>query len=464
MLVASCGGASPPPAAPAAPETLEARYRAPVDRVAAASREADFAWRWLEALCGGIGHRLSGSESLERAVTWAEGELSTIDGARVELQPVEVERWVRGEESLVLLGEPDEPLAMIGLGNSAGTGETPVEADVVVVGSLEELAARGDEVRGKVVLFDAAMPAYDPESMSTGYGDLVGLRIGGPAAAGAAGAVAVLLRSITADPDSPPHTGMTRYEEGGPRIPAAAITIPDAERLHRMIDDGQTVRVRLAMGARLEGTATSHNVIAELEGSERPGEVVVFGGHIDSWDVGQGCHDDGAGVVSAMAALRLIGELGLRPRRTVRVVLWTNEENGLAGARAYAAEHGASARHVAGVESDIGAAPVIALSVEHPDEARGPAALARLEEITRLLAPLGVTRAVDGHSGADLSPLRELGMPGVGMVHDPAHYFDLHHTAADTIDAVDRDAFLQGVAAMTATVYILADMETPLGE
>lgn len=462
-LLVSCGSASPPADEPATPPSFEERHGPSVERIGAASREADFAWAWLETLCGDIGHRLSGSESLERAVQWSADELRAIEGVEVELQPVEVVRWVRGEESLTLLGDEEEPLAMIGLGNSVGTGDEPIEGQVVVLTSMEELETRADEVRGKIVLFDVPMPEYDADTLTPGYGDVVGFRVGGPSAVAEAGGIAMLLRSLTNDAASPPHTGMTRYADEGRRIPAAAITVPDAERLHRMIEAGETVRVRLSMEAREEGTATSHNVIATLPGAD-PSEMVVFGGHMDSWDVGQGCHDDGAGVVSAMAAIRIVRELGLTPRRSMRAVLWTNEENGLGGARAYAAERASDAVHVAGLESDIGAAPVVALGVETADHHATPEAVARIQRVVDLLAPIGVTRVKEGWSGADVSPLVEMGMPGVAIVHDPAHYFDLHHTAADTIEAVDRDAFLQGVAAMTATAYVLADMEERLDQ
>ncbi|MCB9594782.1 MAG: M20/M25/M40 family metallo-hydrolase [Sandaracinaceae bacterium] len=468
LALGSCGtpeaaAPEPPDPTPAAaePAPLTDTYRAPVGRIVEASEDADYAWTWLEALCGDIGHRLSGSPSLERAVDWSATELDAIEGVRVERQPVQVGVWIRGEESLELVGD-DAPLAMVGLGGSVGTGEEGVEGEVVVLSSLDEVEPRASELAGKIVLFDQAMPDYDPDTYETGYGETVGIRTRGPAQAGARGALAVLVRSVTADRDSPPHTGATRYDDEGPRVPGAAVSVPVAERLHRLVDEGAHPRVRLRMQAHTEeATATSHNVIAELRGRELPDEIVVFGGHIDSWDVGQGCHDDGAGVVTAMAALRVLVELGLTPRRTIRAILWTNEENGLAGARAYEAEHWGDGLHVAGIESDIGAAPVIALDL-HTEDVRRQDALAQLGAIVTLLEPTGLREARAGHGGADVSPLEDHGTPTVGLLHDPAHYFDLHHTAADTIETVDRDAFLQGVAVMAATVYVLADMEPRL--
>jgi hypothetical protein len=332
----------------------------------------------------------------------------------------------------------------------------------VVLGSVEEIDSFGDQLRGRIVLLDKPMPPYDPEELETGYGATVPIRTRGAAHAATHGALAVLVRSVTTDAASPPHTGATRYEDEGPRIPAAAVSIPVAERLHQMVDDGARPRVRLQMQARDEGITTSHNVIAEIRGTELPDEIVVFGGHMDSWDVGQGCHDDGAGVVSAMAALRLLKETNLVPRRTIRAVLYTNEENGLGGSRAYAEERWDDGLHVAAIESDIGAARVIGLQVDTED-LREAEAVAQIQAIATLLEPTGVRIARPGFGGADIMALQERGTPAVGVLHDPAHYFDLHHTAADTFEAVDRDDFLQGVAVMAATVHVLGDMEPRLG-
>lgn len=468
LTTAACGGTSGHPTTTSATPVTAAAEAAPprpdplaeIPRIVAAAEAQGYAWAWMEALCEGIGHRLSGSPQLERAVEWTAAELAAIPGVTVTRQPVEVPVWIRGEESLSLVRPRRAPLAMVGLGGSAGTGGRPLTGDVVVIRSFDELEARADEVRGKVVLFHVEMPPYDAEAVKVGYGAVVGYRVRGPARAGALGAKAVLLRSITTDPTSPPHTGMTRYDDGGPRIPAAAITLPDADRLAAWVDAGERVTVTLRMEARDAGTATSHNVIAELPGRELPGEIVAIGGHLDAWDVGQGAHDDASGVVTSMAALRLLVELGLRPRRTLRVVAWTNEENGLGGARAYADAHGPG--HVAAVESDIGAAPVIGLNVG-ADEDQEATAVAQMARVADALSPLGVRFARPGGAGADVSPLRDLGVPGVGLLHDPAHYFDLHHTAADTLDAVDPAAIRQGTAVMAAVAWALAEMDPALG-
>ncbi|MEM1414649.1 MAG: M20/M25/M40 family metallo-hydrolase [Myxococcota bacterium] len=463
-LLVACGGTPEQPARTAASaEGLDVRYAEPVGRLVTAAQAGEHSgWAWLETLCTEIGHRLSGSPGLARAVDWTATTLAGVEGVEVARQSVQVPYWVRGEESLALVAPDAATLDVIGLGGTVATPAEGVEGRVVVIGALEELETRADEIRGNVVLLNVPMPPYDEENRRAGYGAVFRVRVDGPAMAAAQGATAALVRSLTNDPTSPPHTGMTRYAEDGPRIPAAAITLPDADRIAAWVAEGQEVRVRLRTSGQDLGTAESHNVIGELAGTEAPEEIVVLGGHLDAWDVGQGCHDDASGVVSAMAALELMVRLGLRPRRTLRVIAWTAEENGGSGARAYAAEHG-GASHVAGIESDIGAAPVIGLHLE-TDDARRERGLGQLEELRRLLAPIGVELVRPSFAGADLGPLTELGTPGIGLLHDPAHYFDLHHTRTDTLEAVDRDAFLQGVAVMAATAFVLADMPGHLGE
>ena len=325
---------------------------------------------------------------------------------------------------------------------------------------------RAEEIRGKIVLFDVPMPEYDEAEMRAGYGDVVGFRVGGPAAVGAAGAIAMLLRSLTNDADSPPHTGMTRYEDDGPRIPAAAITVPDAERLHRMVDAGETVRVRLSMEAHDEGTRTSHNVIAEIPGTEAPDEYVIFGGHIDSWDVGQGAMDDGGGCVISMEALRLVRELGLRPRRTLRVVLWTNEENGTRGAKEYRASRvGDPARHFAAIESDGGVEAPWGFGVsvwenddKDVDVARQDRVIDVVREIGRFLRSVDADSVRAGGGGADISPLMKQRVPGLALRTPMEEYWDIHHTHADTVDKVDPVALRKNVAAMAVMGYLLADL------
>ncbi|MEO0325519.1 MAG: M20/M25/M40 family metallo-hydrolase [Myxococcota bacterium] len=462
----ACGASTAAPEHATAPSgdptALSARYAMPVTQLLEGARtERHRGWPWLEALCVNIGHRLSGSPGLARAVDWTAARLDEVEGVRVTRQPVQVPHWVRGEERLSLLAPATEELAVLGLGGTVATPREGLEGRLVVIEDLGDLEARADEVRGNIVLLNVPMPPYDEANHMPGYGAVFRVRVNGPSRAAAVGAVGALVRSLTNDPSSPPHTGMTRYDEGVPAIPAAAITLPDADRFAAWVAAGEEVRVRLRTSGQDLGLAPSHNVIGELRGTDAPEEIVVLGGHLDSWDVGQGCHDDASGVVSAMAALDLMVELGLRPRRTLRVVAWTAEENGGSGADAYAARYGGPS-HVAGIESDIGAAPVIGLHLQTgPGQER---ALARLEALRGLLGPAGVILARASFAGADLGPLMEQGMPGIGLLHDPAHYFDLHHTEADTFAAVDQDAFLQGVGVMAATAYVLADMPGRLGD
>ena len=339
---------------------------------------------------------------------------------------------------------------------------------MLVVGGEGELEARSDEATGKIVLFNNPMPAWTL-SGGTHYGETVRYRIKGPKLAAQAGAVAVLVRSVTAHSLRSPHTGTTSYRDVVRKIPAAAISTEDADLLDRLARNpgpGGPPVVRLKMAAKDEGPAPSANVVAELRGSERPDEVVVIGGHLDSWDVGQGAHDDAAGCVIAMEALTTLRRLDLRPKRTVRVVLWTNEENGLAGGKEYARAHAAEmAGHVAAIESDSGGFHPTGFGVDLADDALEADAAMKLESILPLLArlaptdpelgPLTIRR---GFGGADVSPMVPLGVPTMGLRVDMRTYFDYHHSHADTLDKVDPVELSKDVAAMAVMAYVLADM------
>jgi Zn-dependent M28 family amino/carboxypeptidase len=354
----------------------------------------------------------------------------------------------------------ERPLRILGLGNSVGTPAEGITAPVVVVGSFEELEELGRErVEGKIVLY-----AVDWD----GYGPTVQYRGKGASRAAALGAVAVLTRSATGLSLSTPHTGALRYDEEQPRIPAAAVTVEDAAWMRRMAELGREVTVRLRMEARMLPDAESYNVIAEIPGRERPEEVVVMGCHYDSWDVGQGVHDDGAACIAAWQALRLVDRLGLRPRRTLRVVLWTNEENGLRGGRAYKEALTADeiAGHVAAIEMDGGAERPVGfgfgvVGIEPEAEEPEPvyeSALAKLEQIGRLLAAIDGSEVFRGGGGADIGPLMRAGVPGLGLRTIGEHYFDWHHTDADTLDKVDPQDFRRAIALLGVTGYVLADM------
>jgi carboxypeptidase Q len=320
---------------------------------------------------------------------------------------------------------------------------------VLVVRSFDDLAAKAAEARGKIVLFDVPF---------TGYGATVQYRSRGAIEAAKVGAVAVLIRSVASNSMQNPHTGAMRYDTAVTRIPAAALSVEDAMLLHRMYARGEPIVVTLKMEAQTHPDALSRNVVAELVGREKPDEVVVLGGHIDSWDVGQGAMDDGGGSVVAWEVLRVLKRLGLRPRRTIRVVLWTNEENGLRGANAYRDAHAAElSKHVLAMESDAGVFAPQGFSVDGSEEA-----VEMMRGLAPLLESIGATRITPGGAGADVGPLTALGVPGLGLQVDGTRYFWYHHSEADTMDKLDPREMAQCVAAMAVMAYIIAEMPETL--
>ena len=369
-------------------------------------------------------------------------------------QPVTVPVWVRGDESAALVRPTgDIDLPMLGLGGSIGTPPEGIEAEVLVVGSFDELTSRASEAEGRIVLFDVPF---------TTYGQTVAYRVGGAAAAARVGAVASLVRSVGPSSLSTPHTGIMRYEDGVRQIPHAALTIEGAETLRRIQDRGDRPVVRLTMDAatRLED-GTSRNVIGEVVGRESPDEVVVLGGHIDSWDVGQGVHDDLAGCVVTWEAVRLLQELGLRPRRTVRVVLWTAEEIGIFGGEAYRDSLDRVDNVQLALESDSGLFEPVGFGYSGAEPGREMLA-ARVEPLIESLlldgstaGPAGIT---PGGGGADIGPMMRDGVPGLSLRTDNGDYFVLHHTPADTMDKLDPDHVARAVAATAVLIYVAAEM------
>lgn len=442
----------PPPGPPLTVQDLQpshgpvggASLDAPARSLLSLARaDADRTHARLASLCDGVGHRLAGSAGLEAAVLWGEAGFVADAHEGVVAEPVPVPVWTRGEESLTVVAPRLQRIGMLGLGNSVGTGGSAVEADVVVAGSFEEL---GPHVAGKVVLFDVPMGTTPP--MIQHYGGSVAFRTRGPAKAAAHGAVATLVRSVTSRSLYTPHTGATFYDPDGPRIPAAAVTPEDAGWIRRLVEGGTPVRVRLEMGAEMAAEeGLSHNVIAEIRGGERPDEIVLIGAHLDSWDVGQGAHDDGAGVVEVMEALRLIRGLDQAPRRTIRAVLFTNEENGLRGGKAYAAAHGDEV-HVAAIESDLGGGWPISWGASGTE--------AQIAWLRAAAAPLGMPVS-EGGGGADISPLKPGGVLQIGLRPDDTHYFDFHHTPADTVDKVDATALAEATGALAVLAWRLAN-------
>jgi carboxypeptidase Q len=426
--------------------TIAAIYRPLADSLIRAATRDSAAYARLGVLVDRFGHRLSGSKSLEAAIDWILAEMKKDGLDNVRGEPVTVPHWVRGEESAELVRPRRQELQMLGLGMSVGTPKGGIEAPVLVVSSFEELERRAPEARGKIVLFDAPFTTYS----ETGR-----YRRQGPSAAAKLGAVAVLIRSVTDNSIRSPHTGTLSYGSAAPRIPAAALSVEDAMMLHRMQDRGERVVVSLRMGARQLPDARSRNVVAELVGRERPDEVVVLGGHIDSWDVGQGAMDDGGGSVAAWEAVRLMRALGLRPRRTVRVVLWTNEENGGAGAKAYRDAHAAElAKHVLAIESDGGVFQPKGFKVNSSDTI-----FTALRQVVSLLRPIGADSVWRAEGvGADVAPLVERGVAGAGLSVDGSRYFWYHHSGGDTLDKLDPAEMARCVAALAVLAYTVAEL------
>jgi carboxypeptidase Q len=431
--------------------SLVARYRADANRLIHAATADSAAWNRIAKLTDTFGPRLSGSAALEQSIDWILAEMRRDGLENVRGEPVMVPHWVRGAESAVLLSPRETPLHMIGLGGSVGTPPEGVTADVLVVGSTEELERRSTEARGKIVVFD--------EPFST-YGQTVRYRSAGPQLAGRLGAVAALIRSVSSYSIQNPHTGAMRYDRapGAPRIPAAALSVEDAMMLHRMQARGERVRMRLSMGAQTLPDAPSRNVVAEIRGRERPDEVVIVSGHLDSWDIGQGAMDDAGGVVAAWEAVRLMKALGLRPRRTVRVVAWTNEENGTRGGNGYVAAHRAElGGHVLAIESDNGVFRPYGFRYD------GPAGLLGLSQrIGQLLEPVGAGEVSRGETETDIEPMGEVGVPTMGLAVDGTKYFWFHHSSGDTMDKLDPREVSACVAALAVMAYVVADLPDDL--
>ncbi len=429
---------------------IQREYQAAADRIIAAATADSAAWNKLAELTDGFGHRLSGSEALEQAIDWVIARMKYEGLENVRGEPVMVPRWARGHEQAELLEPRYVKLPMLGLGQSVGTRRGGIQAEVLVVSSFDELKARSAEVRGKIVLFDVPF---------TNYGQTVRYRGNGAVEAAKVGAVAMLLRSVGPFGMRTPHTGsMQPYDSTVARIPAAAITMEDAAMLHRMQHRGQKIVVRLEMEAQMLPDSPSRNVLGEITGREKPEEVVVFGGHIDSWDVGTGAMDDAGGVVVAWEAVRLLQKLGLRPRRTIRVVGWTNEENGGRGGQGYRDAHrNELASHVAAIESDGGTFKFRGFGFTGSDSA-----YAVVRQIAKLLRALGGDSVTVGGGGADIGPIMALGVPGLSHNVDGTRYFWYHHTEADNVDKIDPKELAENVAAMAIMAYVLADLPAPL--
>lgn len=416
------------------------------------------AWEIVASLATEIGPRLAGSEGDGAAVGWALNRLTALGFQNVHAQDVVVPQWVRGSIDVAITEPFPQSLAGVALGGSIGTADEGIEADVLPVTDLDALRALArTEVEGRIVYIGRRTERTRDGS---GYAAAVRGRTEGASIASQLGAVAIVIRSIGTDSDRFAHTGTVSYTLNAPRIPAVALSHPDADLLERQLATGRAVTLRLRLSARDLPQRRSANVIGELIGADVPEEIVLLGAHLDSWDLGTGALDDGAGVAIVTEAVRLIRELELAPRRTLRVVLFANEEFGLSGATGYSVQNGADIdKHVLAMEADLGAGPVWRLETRVAD-----AALTGIAPIANLLKPLGIERGgntADG--GADIGPLRRLGVPVFELTHDATRYFDYHHTANDTLDKVDRKALDQAVAAYAAAAFLAANARGDFG-
>ena len=433
-----------------APAAIES-YRPVAARLIEAAQADAFAHRRLAELCDTFGARPAGTARLESAIDWILAQMKQDGLTRVHGEEVTVPCWVRGPESLELLAPRSLPLRVLGLGGTVATPPEGITAEVLVVRDFEELHRRAADARGKIVCFTLPF---------TEYGSTVVIRTRGAIEAARVGAVASLVRSITPFSMQTPHTGMMQYDESAavPRIPHAAITAEDAGFLQRLQDRGQAIRVRLMLRPESRPDAVSRNVVAEVPGRELPEEVVLVGGHVDSWDVGQGAMDDGGGCLAAWEAARLMLKLNLRPRRTVRVVLWTGEEIGLIGAKAYRKQHSAELdRHVLGIESDRGTFAPQGFAFTGSERAQP-----WMKGIGRLLEPIQAGQITVGNGGMDVMQLVEGGVPVMDLVVERTRYFWFHHTDADTVDKVDPKELSRCAASLAVMAYVIADLPVRL--
>jgi Zn-dependent M28 family amino/carboxypeptidase len=424
---------------------------------------SDYAWRQLAHLTENIGPRPAGSPQAQAASEYVAEEMRKL-GLDVHLEKAQVSHWVRGDEKAELVefpGQPPQVVQKIILTTVSGSTATPAEgitAEVVVVHSFDELTALGRaRVAGKIVLFNVP---FDQRKAQTGYafdayGEAVVYRGRGGQAVAELGGAASLIRSVGSAEYRLPHTG---FSYAAP-VPAAALAAEDADLVEHLAEQGR-VRMHLTLTPQHLPDTTGYNVVADIKGSEHPEQIVVVSGHLDSWDLGRGAIDDGAGVVISMATAEVLQRLHIRPRRTLRVIAWMDEENGGGGHEAYAQAHAAEmSNHIVAIESDAGAGHPLGFSAK-----MSPAATAALRPILEVLRPVGstVVRPTNNSPGSDIEPLVNAGVPGLGIIQDGRRYFDYHHTAADTLDKVDPQELRENAAAMAVMGYALAAMPEPL--
>ncbi|KAG9276536.1 carboxypeptidase Q-like [Astyanax mexicanus] len=396
-----------------------------------------------------IGNRVSGSKDLDLAIKYMYNALKQDGLENVHLEPVKIPHWVRGEESAVMLLPRNHTMSILGLGSSVGTPKGGIEAEVLVVESFEKLKRRATEAKGKIVVYNQPFVSY---------GETVAYRASGASEAARAGAVASLIHSVTPFSINSPHTGWQWYDPGVPQIPTACITVEDAEMMARMASRGTRIVLRLTMGAQTLPDADSFNTVAEITGSEHPEQVVLLSGHLDSWDVGQGAMDDGGGVAISWEALSLIKDLGLRPKRTLRAVLWSAEEPGGVGAAQYFQQHkGNISNFDLVMESDLGTFAPLGLQFTGSDKAR-----AIMKEVMKLLAPINVTSLEEHGEGTDINMWMKAGVPGASLHTADSKYFWFHHSEGDTMTVQDPTEMNLCSAVWAVVAYVVADLDEML--
>ncbi len=412
----------------------------------------------LESLTTEVGPRMAGTAQDEIAVKWAVAKLQSLGFDKVWTEPVEFKTWIRGEEAAEIISPFPQQLHVTTLGSSVGTPSSGIQAEIIHFKTIEDLVKAPEGIaKGKIVFISNKMARH---KTGKGYGPAVKARSTGAVEAARKGAIAVIIRSIGTDSHRLPHTGMMAYKTDVKKIPAAALSNPDADLLVRMLKRKKPVQLKLTLGAHEGPLYTSHNVIGEVIGSSLPHEKVIIGGHLDSWDLGTGAVDDGAGIAITMAAAKIISGSRQRPKRSIRLILWSNEEQGLIGAKAYAKSHLSDiSNHITGAESDFGAGKIYAFSSNVVEDN-----FPTVEKMKRLLAPLGIEYQNNkAKPGPDLIPLYKAGMSVFRLQQDGTDYFDLHHTADDTLDKVDPESLAQNTAAYVVFAFIAANSNTTIG-
>ena len=458
----SSPSASPSPT----PVVFSPQTLAELKRLQQAALTSDYAYRQVAHLSNNIGPRLSGSAQAIKAVDYVASELKAL-GCEVHLEKVMVPHWVRGEETAALVQFPGQAqnttqkIVLCALGASIATPPNGIEAEVVVVRNFDELKSLPrDQVAGKIVLFNYP---FDKQMAAEGrggeaYGEAVVYRSNGPTATARQGAIACLIRSVGGADYRLPHTGETDYVNDAPKIPAGAVTAEDADLIADLVRQGP-VRMKLVLTPQTLPDIESANVIGDIRGSEHPEQVVVVSGHLDSWDLGTGAIDDGAGVAVSMEAANLIQKLHLKSKRTIRVIAWMNEENGSAGSKQYAKDHEKEwMNHFAAMETDGGADHPLGINIKAKPE------------VKKMFAPVAAILQTSGagmlnlveHCGADIGPMEKAGVPAFSPIQDSRFYFNYHHTAADTLDKIVPKALAENSAVVAVLAYALANMERPL--